>query len=130
MTIDNNQGPLQRLKNGSIRIAIWERHSHQGKPFVNATISKVYKDKATGEFKHGRNFNDADLLKLQELIPEATQEMAKWRDYYNEMSKSQQQAPVKDMAAERDAVMKQARATAQNASEHVQDHTPDHEPER
>lgn len=130
-TETNSKSPLQIFKRDAVRIKIWEQ-SYDNTSFATASVGKIYKDKQTGEFRESRSFDADDLQKLQEILPEANQEMAKWQDYYRETQRTTQpeRAPVHDMAAERDAVMRKAKTTPENS--HTQEHAQSymHEPEQ
>ena len=128
-----NQGPLQTFENGAARIKIWEQQTTNGKNFPTASVTKIYKAK-DGQWKESRNFTPADLQKLQQILPEANQEITKWQDYYNERNRQNTPEPQpRNMVAERDAAMQAARGNIQEQNEermqsYEHTHQPDHAP--
>jgi hypothetical protein len=133
-TETKNQAPLQKFQNGSVFIKIWEQNGPNGR-FPTASVENIFQDKQTGEFRKSMSFGEHDLLKLQALIPEAHQELRKWRDYYREVDRQPESAPekppVRDLAAERDAVMQAAKTPAPDNTR-TQEYAPqqDREPAR
>ncbi|MEM0951791.1 MAG: hypothetical protein AAGI66_06575 [Cyanobacteria bacterium P01_H01_bin.74] len=101
------KAPLQSFKDGAVTIKIWEQQAGERK-FADASIGKLYKDEKTGDWRETRSFNNNDLLKLQNLIPEARAEMQQWQEYYKSINPEQEQnqAPQRNEAVtERDEVL-------------------------
>ena len=112
------KAPLQHFKDGAVTVKLWEQ-SAGNKQYVNASVGKLYKDKATGEWHESRSFSEKDMLKLQAMLPEVRQEMGKWQDYYREAQQQKEQVQAmpdhapqstqmpsqQDMVAARDAAM-------------------------
>ena len=122
-TNDKSKGPIETFRDGAVAIKLWE-HAHQERKYLNITISKSYKDDQ-GKWQEGQNMNGHDLLKLQNMIPDAyahVQHVQKQHREHNqgvqdrlnqmqvdEMAHYEEQKRSLDMAAERDAVMQAAR---------------------
>ena len=83
------------------------------------------------ELQNEKKHNE-DLQKLQEILPDANKEMARWQEYYHEVDRQQSpETSRRDLAAERDAVMKAARENEQNqAPMQEPEHLPSQEPQR
>lgn len=64
--------PIDRFQDYPVEIALFEREGQNG-AWVNADVSKTYKQ--GDEYKKTRNFNRADLLKLNALVPQALARM-------------------------------------------------------
>jgi len=127
MSENEQQPPLQTVRDGSVNIKLWRQDSKRG-PFVTASIGNTYKDRKTGEYGESRSFSATDILKLQVLLPEAHGQMALWRDYFRKLDReenpslsekpksvierdavlSKPEAELQNMAAKRDAVMSNA----------------------
>lgn len=91
MSEPKNQGPIQTL-GGDVKIKIWEGKGEYGS-FPKMTFAKPYRD-GDGNLQDGQSFTANDALKLQRLLPEALNEMDKWRDYFAEQKRAEpQQAP-------------------------------------
>jgi len=101
MSEEKKQAPLKTLRDGAVVIKLWQQNSKNG-PFVTASIGNTYKDPKTGEFKESRSFSETDLLKLQELVPEARKEAMLWREHLKGAERYQ------NLSEQRDEVMEQA----------------------
>ena len=145
MSEQQNNAPLQFLRDGALVVKLWRQESEKG-PFVTATLGRTYKDQATGEFKESRSLGETDMLKAQALLREARKEAQQWKSYFKEieqpnqkMEKEAQQPapehaaaqPEPSLAEQRDAALAQA-APDQSGLEPDQsrDHTTRSNPER
>ena len=63
--------PAGVIRDGAIKIAIWENEGEKG-TFFSATISKTYSK--NGEPHDGHNFSGTDLLRISELARQAYSE--------------------------------------------------------
>ena len=88
-------------------VKLWRQESEKG-PFVSATLGRTHRDKETGEYREYRSLSGTDVLKGHALLLEAHREIGKWREYYRETGELAPQ-PAKNLAAERDAAMAQAK---------------------
>ncbi len=135
--------PVQKFKDGAVTMALYE-NQHENRVWHNITIGKLYKDDQ-GRWQESRNFNEHDLLKLQNMIPQAyahiqhrqqqqrTQPHAPQQDDVAHMAKQERHAQdMQNMQAARDAALSQAAPTPQHTAERIQDHapTPPREPQR
>jgi len=93
------------------------------------TFAKPYRD-AEGQLQDGQSFTATDALKLQRLLPQALNEMDRWKDYFKEQHKATPENDQPDQAPEasqptlldqRDLVMSKAAPEPQ---------APQHSPER
>lgn len=76
-----------------VEIALFERESENGK-WANADVSKSYKD--GDEYKKTRNFSQADLLKLNALVPQAITRMQEYEQQQRQLSPATSQQPDMD----------------------------------
>lgn len=111
MTDTHNNEPYATLKDGAVRVKLWERGSGD-KSFVTASVYKIYKDKQSGQWKQTNSMGETDLLKLQAMIPQARQII---QEHKRERSAGRQQqaqpdAPEAPEASEQN--MEEARAQA------------------
>src|SRR5687768_4787851 len=102
--------PIQTFRENNLSVKLWEQHSQDGNTFVTASIGKAYKDKE-GNYHESHSFSLKDIEKLQTLLAETSKEMEKWHDYYRatgQMKETTERPQPTDMAAKRDAVMREA----------------------
>ncbi len=92
------QPPLQTFRDGAVVVKLWRQDSPENGPFVSATIGRTYRDPATGAYRDAQSLSGADMLRAQALLGEAHREALKWRQYFRETDRRQDQP-----AADRDA---------------------------
>lgn len=62
--------PVETLRDGAIKAAIWRNEREDGKPFFGVTFSRSYKT-AKGEYKDTNSFSGRELLSLARLAEKA-----------------------------------------------------------
>ena len=140
MTENKKNAPIQSFKDGAVTIKLWEQQAGN-RSFVNASIGKLYKDEKSGQWRESRSFNGNDLLKLQNLLPEAQKEFRQWQDYFNtinpeaekevEPRKNEALAKRDALLAEKQQTMAEARDAAMSqATREDGDRTQEHAPSR
>lgn len=60
--MESKKKPVKEVRNGAVKIAIWENKGKSGEPFFSCTISRVYKD--GDEWKTSKAINASDLANL------------------------------------------------------------------
>lgn len=120
MTDEKKNAPIQTLKEGAVRVKIWEQDSKKGK-FPTMTIGRIYKDLKTGEFRESKSLSRAHLEDLHKLLPRALEEEQHWQQYYDELAMkndvardeaapaAKEEKPAPDLAKERDAFLAKAK---------------------
>ena len=66
----SGNAPIHRVRDGAVKMAIFENTSSEGRTFYNVTISRTYTDKNTGEIKETKSLRPSDLDKLFYLTTE------------------------------------------------------------
>lgn len=89
-TPDNKNAPLATLRDGAVHVKLWEQRAGDNS-YVNASIGRLYKDDQ-GMWRETRSFGATDLLKLQNLLPQAHQEMRRQQERLREQSRAPQPA--------------------------------------
>lgn len=69
------QRPVETLRDGTIKAAIWKNESENG-AFFNVTFARTFKDSA-GELKDTDGFSGAQLLRLARLADKAYERTSK-----------------------------------------------------
>lgn len=59
-------GPVATIRDGALKSSIWRNDSEKG-TYHSATISRVYKDERSGEYRESNSFGKNDLLRVAEL---------------------------------------------------------------
>lgn len=62
----NKQKPVHEIRLGAVKAAIWENETQNGTRH-NVTVSRLYKDKESGEWKFSENFGRDDLPLLAKV---------------------------------------------------------------
>ena len=69
MTKETKTRPVETLRDGAIKAAIWKNESENG-DFFAVTFSRTYKD-ASGELQDTASFSGTQLLRLARLADKA-----------------------------------------------------------
>lgn len=69
MSKQTKQRPVETLRDGALKAAIWRNESENG-AFFAVTFSRTYKD-AAGELKDTDSFSGSQLLRLARLADKA-----------------------------------------------------------
>lgn len=57
--------PVKTFRAGQIQTSVWENKNNvTGDKFLSITFKKSWKDKVTGDWKDGQNYNNQDLGNL------------------------------------------------------------------
>jgi len=76
MNDEKNNGPLEILRDGSLKITIWRNEGEKG-VFPTAVFSKTYEK--DGELRDGHSYLASDLLRVSELSRRAYHRMCALR---------------------------------------------------
>ena len=68
-TPKNNQGPVDTLRNGALKAAIWKNTGSNG-DFYNVRITRTYR-KQSGEYGESSSFSRNELLQVALIATEA-----------------------------------------------------------
>jgi len=68
---EQNNGPVDTLRDGALKATIWRRKG-ESKDYFTTSFAKTYQDKE-GNLKDGHSFGSADLLGVAELARQAHQ---------------------------------------------------------
>ena len=69
MSKETKTRPVETLRDGAIKAAIWRNESENG-PFFNVTFARTYK-KGEGELQDTDSFSGSQLLRLARLADKA-----------------------------------------------------------
>lgn len=69
MTKETKRRPVQTLRDGAIKAAIWKNESENG-VFFNVTFARTYKT-ANGDLQDADSFSGSQLLRLARLADQA-----------------------------------------------------------
>lgn len=105
--------PIAKFQEFPAEISLFEQESEKG-PWLNAQVSKIYKDGE--EYKRANNFNRNDLLKLHTLVPQAIERMQAWEVEQRQASR-QSEGQDTDALKERARSRRDARAHSQSQGE-------------
>lgn len=75
MTTETKQRPVETLRDGPIKAAIWRNESENG-PFFAVTFARTYKD-SEGKLHDNDSFSGTQLLQLARLADRAYSAAAK-----------------------------------------------------
>ena len=64
------------LRNGDVFAKVWRNKSKNGYEYFTTTFGKIYTDRATGEVRETQSFQNADLLKIEQLADEAARDIS------------------------------------------------------
>lgn len=91
---DKRKKPVETLRDGSIKAAIWENDGEKGK-FNSVTFSRTYRDQ-NGEYGNSNRFSGTDILKLSKLAEQSydaiQQRRAQGREQKTDYAKQQREA--------------------------------------
>lgn len=62
----NKQKPVHEIRFGAVKLAIWENETQNGTRH-NVTVTRLYKDKDSGEWKYSDSFGRDDLPLLAKV---------------------------------------------------------------
>lgn len=130
MSQQENNGPVEVIRDGAISAKIWRNEVEaQPLPFYSVTFQRTYTDQATQEVRETHSFNGTDLLKVQQLAPEAYRTVSQLRAR-DRAELQQEQSPQQDQA-QMQYSLSQQRDAAMNAVPRNQQHgpAPEREPE-
>ncbi|MEE9311594.1 MAG: hypothetical protein V3V10_04200 [Planctomycetota bacterium] len=113
---DERKKPVETLRDGSVKAAVWENEGEKGK-FHSVTFSRSYRDKE-GNYADTNRFSGSDLLKLSSIATQSyesvqrhraanketrppSKEQAKSQDYANQQRKATQQSRTSNKGLER-----------------------------
>jgi cell wall assembly regulator SMI1 len=75
MSKKTKQRPVETLRDGAIKAAIWKNESEKG-AFFSVTFARTYKDK-DGDLQDTESFSGSQLLRLARLADKAYERTAK-----------------------------------------------------
>lgn len=104
--------PIAKFQEFPAEISLFEQESEKG-PWLNAQVSKIYKDGE--EYKRANNFNRNDLLKLHALVPQAIARMQAWE---HEQRQSPQQSNGQNTGALKERAQARKEAQSQRQGEY------------
>lgn len=90
------------VRDGALAMKVWQNQSRDGRPYFKVTLDKLYTDPSTGETKRTQSFDQADLLRLQNMVPETYRVMSEARKL------TKDHAPQQDLRRSRDEAMGRA----------------------
>lgn len=76
MTEQSKNRPVETIRDGSIKAAIWRNETSEGKAFFNVTFARTFKD-AKGDLKDTESFSGTQLLRLARLADKAYERAGK-----------------------------------------------------
>ncbi|SDG50889.1 hypothetical protein [Thalassobaculum litoreum] len=88
MSENQNQGPLQTLRDGAVFAKLWQQEGKNG-PFVSVEVGRTYQDQQSGEYGVSRSFSGSDVLKVQAIMLEAHREVGKWHEFFKDQQRTQ-----------------------------------------
>lgn len=101
--------PIETLRDGSVKAAIWENDSEKGK-FHSVTFSRTYRDKE-GNYANSSRFSGADLLKLSKIAEQSYDAVQQYRapqdrnsrsnNYADQQRETAQPSPSRDKGLDR-----------------------------
>jgi len=107
MNDEPKREPEAVFHDSGLRVKIWRNTSEKtGRNHFNATISKSYKDQ-NGQWQQSKSFNRDDLLRLRDLVGNASMEMRMLQDQERRLERVQNQEH-ENLSQTRDAVMEKA----------------------
>lgn len=127
MSNETPNAPIQSLRDGAVVAKLWEQQGQNGK-FVSVTLGKTIQDKETGQYREVHSLAGSDILKGHALLLEAHREVGKWKAYYREQQRDQEQAQgqlpmesapqptagaAQGLAAQRDEALARAKPVSQ-----------------
>ena len=68
MTKKTHPGPVETLRDGFLKVTIWQNDGEKG-PYFTASFTKTYEKE--GELHDGHSFHSSDLLGVSELARQA-----------------------------------------------------------
>lgn len=75
MSKQTKQRPVETVRDGAIKAAIWKNESEKG-AFFSVTFARTYKDK-DGDLQDTESFSGSQLLRLARLADKAYERTAK-----------------------------------------------------
>lgn len=79
MTHETKNRPIENIRDGAIKAAIWKNESDNG-TFFSVTFERTYTDAKTGEVKSTNSFSGSELLRVARLagkVYDRTSKLAK-----------------------------------------------------
>lgn len=110
-----DRGPIKTHEDGAVRVKVWRNQSHEGRPFYNVTVGRVYKDEEAGEWRETRSLSPDDVLKAQALMGEAYQTIRQEQTLDREYARVQMQEDEPGLSAQRDAAVANGRKPQRRA---------------
>lgn len=77
MTTTTNSKPIDTLRDGNLRAAIWKNETEKG-PFFSVRITRTWKDES-GNYHDADTFSGTELLRLAHLAAKAYDRTAELR---------------------------------------------------
>lgn len=104
---DKRKRPVETLRDGSIKAAIWENDGEKGK-FNSVSFSRTYRDQ-NGEYGNSNRFSGTDILKLSKLAEQSydaiqqrrTLERDQKAEYAKQQREMAEQNPTNDRKMDR-----------------------------
>lgn len=91
--MDQNR-PIETLRDGKLKIAVWENTSSKGETYYTMTPSKLHEDK-DGRLQDRHSFSLGDVSRLKDLMADA-RVVIKAHDRELSLDRNQDQAPSRE----------------------------------
>lgn len=141
MSEKSKSPPIVTLRDGAVFAKVWRNQTSEGEPYYSTTFGRTYKDPESGRLRESASFQSTDILKVQQLAPQAYQAIGRFKEADRilapDRSVSVEQGEpevvvaedrASNLSAQRDAVMKSAKQ-ARSAQPPAQSQKPDIVPE-
>ena len=80
MATQENKGPVHTIRDGAVSAKIWRNEvESQPMPFYSVTFQRTYTDEATQKVRETHSFSNTDILKVQQLAPQAYHAVSQFR---------------------------------------------------
>jgi len=96
---DEHKKPVESLRDGSVKAAIWENEGDKGK-FHSVTFTRTYRDKE-GNYADTNRFSGTDLLKLSNIATQSYEAVQRHRATDQEAQPPSQKQTASQSYAER-----------------------------
>lgn len=94
---DEHKKPVESLRDGSVKAAIWENEGEKGK-FHSVTFTRTYRDRE-GNYADTNRFSGTDLLKLSSMATQSYEAVQRHRALNREtQAPSKKQEPSQNYA--------------------------------
>lgn len=120
MSNQKNSSPIKVIRDGAVSAKIWRNEvESQPLPYYSVTFARTYTDQATQQVRETHSFNNTDILKVQQLAPQAYQEVTQLRNHDRaqlQQDQNPQQAQEQAQSQPQQTGLQQQRDAAMNAT--------------